>query len=126
MMSPLLASIAWSHVAGVRQIHHAVVDERRGLHAPLGHRPYPGESQLLHVVWRHLPQRAIALAIERTAPRQPLAVRWLSQQRVGHLRERRNFAIDEPDHTDARGAQDKLAMCVSPSRHHRSYANRQR
>ena len=54
--------------------HHAVVNERRDFIGAVRQRPAPREPQVADVVARDLRQRAEALRIERSPPREPLTV----------------------------------------------------
>ena len=59
-------------VAGIGQVHHAVVHQGRGLLAAGSHRPRPYQAQLADVVAVDLLQRAVAPAVERAAPHDPV------------------------------------------------------
>ena len=60
------------HVAGVRDIHDAVVHERRRLRHPGLEAPGPGEPELVHVAPVDLVEGAVAPAIEGAPPAQPV------------------------------------------------------
>ena len=66
-----LDEIAWA-----RQIDHAVMDDgSRLVGARVVHRPHPLQLQVLHVGWRDLIQRAVAVAVIVAAEHQPVAGR---------------------------------------------------
>ena len=60
-------------IARVRHVHDAVVDERRALLAAGAEGARPDEAQIAHVVAIDLVERAVAPAVERAAPHQPVA-----------------------------------------------------
>ena len=82
-------------VAGARQEHHAVVDERRGLVGALGHRQRPGQAQAGHVVGPDPVQRRVALVVSGAPPGQPILRRRIPEQLVGDRGEAGDFAVDE-------------------------------
>ena len=82
-------------VAGARQEHHAVVDERRGLVGALGHRQRPGQAQAGHVVGPDPVQRRVALVVSGAPPGQPVLGRRIPEQLVGDRGEAGDLAIDE-------------------------------
>ena len=82
-------------VAGARQEHHAVVDERRGLVGALGHRQRPGQTQAGHVVGPDPVQRRVALVVSGAPPGQPVLRRRIPEQLVGDRGEAGDFAVDE-------------------------------
>jgi len=73
--------------ARVHQIHHAAVDERRCLVRAFAHGPRPRELQLTDVVASDLTQRAVAPAVERTAPVEPIIGIRVAQRGIGDGRE---------------------------------------
>ena len=76
-------------VAGIRDVHRAVVDERRRLlRAAADDAARPHHLEPRHVVAVDLVQRAVAPAVERAPPRQPVVGTRLPQHFVGHRRER--------------------------------------
>ena len=91
-------------VSRIGQEHHAVMDQRRRLHASRFHRPHPGEPQLVDVVRRQLIERAVAVAVRGPPPRQPLLAWRIREQLVGHRRKRFDRAIQERDRTGTRCA----------------------
>ncbi len=73
------------HVAGVAEIHDAVVHERHRLvRAGIVHRPAPGQAQLLDVVFLDLFERAVAPRLVVAPRHQPVAGRRIAQHRIGH------------------------------------------
>ena len=82
-------------VAGARQEHHAVMDERRGLVGPLGHRQRPGQAQAGHVAGPDLVQRRVALVVSGAPPGQPVLRRRIPEQLVGDRGEAGDLAVDE-------------------------------
>ena len=70
------------HVDGVRHVHHAVVDERRPLLAALAHPAGPDQPQVAYVLARDLVERAVAPAVERAAPHEPVVVARVLEHRV--------------------------------------------
>ena len=59
-------------VSGIRHVEHAVVGERCALLAARRQRPRPDESELADVVPRNLVERAVAPAVERPPPHEPV------------------------------------------------------
>ena len=82
-------------VAGARQEHHAVVDERRGLVGALGHRQRPGQAQAGHVVGPDPVQRRVALVVAGAPPGQPVLRRRIPEQLVGDRGQAGDLAVDE-------------------------------
>ncbi len=75
-------------VVGVRRVQHAVVDQRRALLAPLApERARPDQPQIGDVVAIDLLERAVAPAVERAAPHQPVAGGRILEHRVGNRHE---------------------------------------
>ena len=70
-------------VAGVRHEQHAVADQRRPLLPARAERARPDHPQLTDVVAVDLVERAVAPAVERPAPHQPLVVARILELRVG-------------------------------------------
>ena len=106
-------------VSRIGQVHHAVMDQRRRLHASRFHRPHPGEPQLVDVVRCQLVERAVAVAVRRPPPRQPLLAWRIREQLIGHLAKRLNLAIHERDRTGTRCAKlpvGRLHVAVAVAR----------
>ena len=70
-------------VARVRHEQHAVPDQRRPLLAARCERTRPDHPKVGHVVAVHLVERAVAPAVERSAPHQPLVGARVLQLGVG-------------------------------------------
>ena len=70
-------------VARVRHVHHAVVDERRALLQPGSEAPRPDHAQVADVAAVDLVEGAVAPAVERAPPHQPVVGRRILQDRVG-------------------------------------------
>ena len=83
-------------VARTRDVHHAVVDERRRLDAARSKPARPHHLQARDVVAIDLIERAVAPAVERAPPRQPVGRVRLPQHFIGDrhvaLRRRRGRA----------------------------------
>ena len=62
------------HAAAAGHVHHAVVHQRGHLVGARLHRPGPDELQVADVVPVDLVKRAVALAVQRPAPVDPVAV----------------------------------------------------
>ena len=76
------------HVAGVGDVHHAVVDDRRRLRHARLEPPRPRQPQLADVVAVDLVERAVAPAVQRAPPAQPVGRVGVLEDRVGDGRER--------------------------------------
>ena len=74
-------------VARVRHVHHVVVDERRPLLQPRSERARPDHAQRPDVVAVDFVERAVAPAVQRPAPHQPVVRRRILQDRVGDRNE---------------------------------------
>ncbi len=74
-------------VARVRHVHHAVMDERRSLLQARSKRARPDHAQRPHVVAVDLVERAVAPAVERAAPHQPVFGCRRLEHRVGDRNE---------------------------------------
>ena len=72
-------------VAGVGQIHDPVVHERRGLRGTRLERPRPRQLQRAHIGGRDLIERAVAPAVQRAAPVQPVRRIGVREHRIGHV-----------------------------------------
>ena len=70
-------------VAGVGEIHHAVVHEGRRLVAAVPHRPHPGELQVGDVVTGNLVERAVPPSVVGPTVDQPVVRVGVPQHRVG-------------------------------------------
>ena len=58
-------------VTGVGEVHHAIMDEGRRLiarPAAVGHRPRPGQPQLVHILADDLIERTVRLRIQGSPP----------------------------------------------------------
>ena len=87
------------HVPRVGQEHHAVVHQRRRLVVARPHRDRPRELQIGDVVARHLIERAVAVAVARPPPAQPVAGRRVGEHLVGHRGQLvRHLLVDEARH----------------------------
>ena len=69
-------------VARIRHVHDAVVNERRALLAPARQAPRPDHAQLAHVPAVDGVERAVAPAVERPAPHQPVGRVGVLEHRV--------------------------------------------
>ena len=74
-------------VVGVRHVQHAVVGERSARLEAFGQPSRPDHAQIADVVDVDLVQRAVAPAVQRAPPGQPVAVGRLLQHGVGDGRE---------------------------------------
>ena len=73
--------------ARIRQIHDAVVNERRGLiGAGIVHRPGPRELHLVDILLVDLCERAVAPVVVRPPPVQPVAGGRIAQHLLRHVR----------------------------------------
>ena len=95
-------------VARVRHEQHAVADQRRPLLAARGQCPRPDQPQVADVVPIDLIERAVAPAVQRPTPHQPLVGTRVHQLRVGDradaigfLREGRRGDQDGQDDPEA-------------------------
>ena len=91
-------------VARVGHEQHAVADQRGPLLAARRERPRPDQPEIADVVAVDLVERAVAPAVQRPAPHQPLVRTRVLQLRVGHradavrfLREDRRPGRDRQD-----------------------------
>ena len=75
------------HVAGVGDVHDAVMHDRGRLRHPRLEPPGPGELELPDVVPVDLLERAVAPPIEGASPAQPVGRVGVLQHRVGDRRE---------------------------------------
>ena len=75
------------HVARLRHVEDAFVGQRRALLPSGGQRARPDHAQVAHVVPVDLVQRAVAPAVERPAPRQPVAGGGVLEHGVRHRHE---------------------------------------
>ena len=112
-------------VARVRHVHHAAVHQRRALLAARGKRARPDHAQLAHVVAVDLVERAVAPAVERPPPHQPVFRGGILEHGVGDrckpirgLRRRNAGRCDEQQrrrhHGPAPQAQPPLAHITLP------------
>ena len=82
--------------ARIRQIHDAVVDERRRLlRAGVVHRPRPRELKLPDVLAGDLIERAVAPGVVGAPPVQPVAGRGIAQHRLGDRTEALDLRIEQ-------------------------------
>ena len=84
-------------VARVGEEHDAVMHQRRGLVVARPDRDGPFQLQIGDVAARHLIERAVAVAVARPAPAQPVARRRVGEHLVGHRAQLvRHHLVDEP------------------------------
>ena len=69
-------------VARLRHIQDAAIDQRRAFLSPRRQRPRPDHPQVVHIFSGDLVQRAVAPAVERAAPCQPVSVRGVLEDSV--------------------------------------------
>ena len=74
-------------VQRTRQVHDAVVDDGRGLRQAGGHRPRPDQPELVDVVPVDLVERAVAPAVQRPPPVDPVGRIGVGEHCVGDRRE---------------------------------------
>ena len=108
------------HVAGVGQIHHAVVDERGRLVAAVAHRPDPGELQVADIVAVDLVERAVAPSVVGPPIDQPVVRVGIQQHRVGD----RGALGDRPEQSRARLRAGGRPRVARPARGRRGAAER--
>ena len=81
-------------VAGIHDVHDAVVHDGRRLIGSFIHGPHPLELEILHVLRRDLIQRAVIGGVIIVADHQPVAGIGIAQHGVGHRREILHFTGD--------------------------------
>jgi hypothetical protein len=80
------------HIAGITQIHHAVVNERRGLVGARLHRSRPNQLHVLHIGFVDLVQRTVAPGLIVAAMDYPILWFRCPQRLVAHGDEIRHGA----------------------------------
>ena len=98
-------------VERARQVHDPAVDDRRGLRQSGGHRPRPGQPELVNVVAVDLIERAVAPAVQRPAPVDPVGRVGVGEHRVG---DRREVAVLRRHGAGAGGGNDDERQCAQP------------
>ena len=85
------------HVPRIGEEHHAVMHQWRRLVVARPDRDRPCELQIGDVVARHLIERAVAVAVARSPPAQPVPRRRVREHCVGHRNQLvRHLLVDEP------------------------------
>jgi len=75
-------------VAGIRQEHHAIVNQRSPLLRSFGHAARPNQLEIRDVAAVDLVERAVAPAIQRAPPHQPIRRIGLREHLAGDGRDR--------------------------------------
>ena len=99
-------------VAGIVDVHHAVVHHRRRLIGAFVHGPHPLELQILYVLRGDLIERAVIGGVIVVANHQPIAGIGIAQHGVGYRRV--NF-FTSPATTSPRGVGGTGASARPPS-----------
>ncbi len=74
-------------VGVIEDIKHAVMDDRGRLGGARDQRPRPRHLEILDIVLVDLVERAVAVAVKRAPPHQPVGRRRIAQHRVRNRRE---------------------------------------